>query len=207
MKKTILFALLSAFLFTANTYAGNDIEKTAEKEAKKEAKRLKKEGWQVTPGSLPLERQLKDMFMKRYDLDELGMTKWYIGSSQPIGEFYDAARTQGNMMARLNLVEQIQSNLTAITEASVGNKQLTKDEAASVAQVIQRSKELVSSKLGRTVPLVECYRKLANGNYQLMIQIGYPSSRALEEAKEAVREQLEQELKELAEKFDKVKMQ
>lgn len=203
MKKTILFALISAFVFSLSSSAQVS-EKQIQKDAKREARSLKKEGWQVAPGGLPFERQLEDVFRKQYDRDELGQPKFIIGTAQSNGEFYDAARMQAQTLANMNIVQQTSTQLTAIIEQSVGNKQLSNEEAASVSEVLAKSKELISGKLGRTVPLLECFRKLPNGTTQVMLRIGYPTAQALEQAKEVVREQLDSELKELGDRLEKI---
>jgi len=202
MKKTILLALISAFVFTIGASAQAN-EKQVLKDAKKEAKSLKKEGWQVSPGALPLERQLEDAYRKLYDRDELGFPKYFVGSAQPTSEFYDAAKIQAQSLAKVDIAGQSQSQLKGIVENAVANKMLSKEEAASIEQITMKSTEMISGSLGRTVPLVECYRKLPNGNTQVMIRLAYPTSQALEQSKQVVRDQLEKELKGLGEKLDK----
>lgn len=196
--------VLSMLFFATAINAQSVSQKQIKKDAKKECKRLSKEGWQVAPGSLPLERQLQNVFTKQYETDENGSKKFLIGSSQPIAQHMDAAKTQAGMLARQSIAEQVSAQLTALIEAGVANKQLTPDEAVSTTQVIAKSKELISAKLGRTIPLVQCYRKLENGNIEYLEQIGYPVDEALEQAKDVIREQLDSELKELSKKLDEI---
>lgn len=203
MKKSFLFALISAFVFSLSVSAEVN-EKAVKKMAKKEAKTLKKEGWQVAPGALPLQAQLENAYRKQLDTDELGQPKFIIGLGQPTSEFFDAAKIQAQSLANFDIAQKIQTQLKGIIENAVGNKLLTNDEAASIEQMTMKSTELISGKLGRTTPIMECFRKLPNGNTEVMIRIAYPTTRALEEAKGVVREQLEAELKELAEKLDRV---
>ena len=186
MKKSILFALISAFVFSLSVSAEVN-EKEVKKLAKKEAKTLKKEGWQVAPGALPLQSQLEESYRKQLDKNEVGVSKFFVGSSQPVSEFYDAAKIQAQSLARFDIVSQIQTEMKGLIENAVGNKMLSNDEAASINQVIMKS-----------------FQKLPNGNTRVMIRIAYPSTQALEEAKGVVREQLEAELKELAEKLDRI---
>lgn len=202
--KTFIGFICGLLLFGTVANAQYVNQKQVKKDAKKELKRLQKEGWQVLPGSLPLERQLENAFTKRYEKDTDGYDKYYVGTSQPIAQHLDAAKAQSGMMARQDIAAQISTQLTSLVEGSVGNKQLTPDEAVSTTQVIQKSKELISAKLGRTIPIVQCYRKLPNGNIEYLEQIAYPTDQALEQAAEVIREQLERELKELATKFDRV---
>ena len=203
MKKTILFALISAFVFSMSISAQVN-EKEVKKLAKKEAKTLKKEGWQVAPGALPLQVQLENAYRKQLDTDELGQPKFFIGAAQPISQTFDAAKIQAQSLANFDIAQKTQTQLKGIIENAVGNKQLSPEEAASIEQMTMKSTELISGKLGRTTPIMECFKTLPNGNTQIMIRIAYPTSRALEEAKEAVRQELEKELKELSEKLERV---
>ena len=207
MKKSIVLFILSVFTLGAaiSTVNAQTVDmKQVQKEAKKEAKRLTKEGWQVSPGDLSLQRQLESMYAKKFERDKAGYEMFIIGRSQPVAQTMDAARIQAGTLSRLDIAEQISSQITGLVEASVGNKQISESEAVSVTQVIGKAKELISAKLGRTIPLVRCYRKLPNGNVEYLEQVGYPSTAALEKAKEVIREQLEKELSELSKKIDKV---
>ena len=46
--------------------AKKDLKAKVDKNTRKEAKRLKKEGWQVKPGALPLEKQLERAYLMQY---------------------------------------------------------------------------------------------------------------------------------------------
>lgn len=48
------------------------LNEKATKEARKEAKKLKKQGWQIAPGALPLEKQLDKSYLMQYEYDENG---------------------------------------------------------------------------------------------------------------------------------------
>ena len=47
-----------------------ELGEKATKTARKEAKRLAKEGWKVTPGALPLEKQLDKSYLMQMEYDE-----------------------------------------------------------------------------------------------------------------------------------------
>ena len=204
MKKILSIALISVFLFAQNSFAIVDM-KQVKKDAKKEAKTLKKEGWVTSPGALPIERQLEDCYVKELEKDDMGFSQYFMGNSKPVGQNYDAAKLQGQTLARLDIASKIQNEITALITNSVANKQLENDQAASITQTVMKSKELISGKLAMTAVLLECYRKLPNGNYELMIRIAYPKAKAMELARQALREQLEQESDELARALDNVK--
>jgi hypothetical protein len=65
-----VFVLISVFSFMSCASAKNNpsknIKKKAVKEARKEAKELKKQGYYVSPGSLPLDKQLQDAWTSGY---------------------------------------------------------------------------------------------------------------------------------------------
>lgn len=203
MKKTLLWALISAFTFTVSVQAA-DLEKQIVKDAKKEAKALKKQGWQVLPGALPLQRQLEDVYRKQYDRDELGQPKFIIGVAQPTAGSIDAARMQAQALCHVDIAQKCSVQLQAIIQVAAANKQITPEEAVTISEMTAKSKELISARIGRTINLVECWKKTDSGNVQLLVRMGYPTTQALEEAKEVVREQLEKELKDLSEKLERI---
>ena len=89
-------------------------------------------------------------------------------------------------------------------ENTIANKQLAPQEAASIVETVQSSKNLITQSIGRTLPLVECYRELKkNGNIEVLVRIAYSEKMAKEAVKKAVREELEKKGDDLHEKLDK----
>lgn len=120
MKKSIVFALVLAMAVPCTTLAQTQKELNKErKEAvkqskkelnakvsrstKKEAKRLQKEGWQVAPGALPLEKQLEKAYTMQYEFDESGYPLYIMAEAMSIGENYDGAKAQALELAKENL--------------------------------------------------------------------------------------------------------
>ena len=180
------------------------INTKATKEAKKEAKTLKKEGWQVAPGALPLEKQLERCWTYAYQEDDNGMPKYTSGEAKSIGEVYDAARLQANELAKQELAGKISSEITELVENSVANKQLAQEEAASVVKTLSNSKSLIEQSLGRTITGMECYRKLKNGNTEVLIRTFYLVQSAHDKALNAMREELEKSADGLSAKVEKI---
>ena len=145
MKKLIMVAI-SLIIACGASFAETDVKeirkerleirKLAKKElsakvdkiTKKEAKRLKKEGWVVSPGALPLEKQLERSYLMEYEYDENLYPKYIMANAQSIGEHYDAAKTVATSLAITNLAGQIQTEVTALVENTVANKQLSEEE-------------------------------------------------------------------------------
>lgn len=180
-------------------------QKQIEKMAKKEAKDLKKKGWKVVPGSLPMEVQIANRISLENKRDDLGRPTTLIQTGLSRGEFFDAANLSAMAVAKMNIARELASDFAAKIETEMGNIQLPKNEAASVNEVKAAAQELVNTKLGRVNPLVVLTHDLGNGNVEVMIAAGYPSVEGLEQAKNAIRAKLEAEIKGLSQKFDCLK--
>ena len=219
MKKIIMFAM--AMLVACSSMFAQDakeirkerqeIKKMAkaelsakvDKTTKKEAKRLAKEGWVVSPGALPMEKQLERSYLMEYEYDENLFPKYIMANAQSIGENYDAAKTAATSLAITNLVGQIQTEVTALIENTVGNQQLAAEDAASIVETVMASKNLISQSIGRVITVVECYRVLDNKNREVMVRIAYNADMAKQAAKQAVREELKKKGENLHEQLDK----
>lgn len=176
----------------------------ATKAARNEAKALKKEGWKVNPGALPLEKQLDNSYLKQQEFDDDLFPKYIMADGKSIGESYEAARAAATSLAISSLAGQIQTEVAALIENTIANKQLAPQEAASIVETVQSSKNLITQSIGRTLPLVECYRELKkNGNIEVLVRIAYSEKMAKEAVKKAVREELEKKGENLHEKLDK----
>ncbi|MDR1896897.1 MAG: hypothetical protein LBR10_08920 [Prevotellaceae bacterium] len=180
------------------------VKEKASKTARKEAKKYVKDGWLVAPGGLPIEKQLDKSYQMQYEYEDNFFPKYIMGEAMSIGENYDAAKMQALELAKQNLAGQIQTEVTALIENSVANKQLAAEDAASVVQSVSASKNLISQSIGRVVPVIEMYRTKDNKNKEIRVVIAYNAEMAKEAAKKAVRQDLEEKGKELHEKLDKL---
>lgn len=171
------------------------------KDAKKEAKRLKKEGWTVSPGGLPLEKQVDRlyMFLEQYD-DELNPL-YFDGEGRATAENFAAAQIQATELARMNLASKISSEATGIIDNLVANKMLADDQAASITTTMVENKTIFSQKLGRLQTPLTVVRELKNKNKEVMVRVVSKASSIQEIAKEAIRAELEKQGKELSEEL------
>lgn len=184
--------------------AKKELTKKVDKVTRKEAKRLKKEGWTVKPGTLPLDKQLQNSYFMQYEFDDNLYPKYIMGGASSVGENFDAAKTAALSLAITNLAAQIQTEVTALVENTVANKQLSAEDAASITETVLASKNLISQSIGRTIPVMECYRINSLGNTEVLIRIAYNGDMAKEAAKQAVRDELEKKGERLHEQLDKV---
>ena len=179
------------------------LKEKASKDARKEAKSLSKEGWQSAPGALPIERQLDRSYMMQQEFDDDMFPKYLMGEGMSIAESYDAAKMQATELAKQNLAGQIQTEITALVENNVSNKQLSPDEAASVTQTVMGAKNFISQSIGRVITVVEVFRTKKNGNKEVLVRIAYNSQMAKDAEKNAVRKDLEDKGQELIDQIDK----
>lgn len=182
----------------------SELNEKATKAARKEAKKLAKEDWTVAPGALPLEKQLDKSYLMQMEYDTDMYPKYLMGEAMSIGENYDAAKMQALELAKQNLAGQIQTEITALIENTVSNKQLAAEQAASVTQSVMAAKNLISQSIGRTITVIELYRTKKNKNKEVLVRIAYNGDMAKAAAKKAVREQLEDKGEELHKKLDEL---
>lgn len=182
----------------------SELNEKASKNARKEAKKLTKEGWVTVPGALPLEKQLDKSYMMQTEYDEDMYPKYLMGEAMSIGENYDAAKMQALELAKQNLAGLIQTEVTALVENSVANKQLGAEEAASLTQSIMGAKNLISQSIGRTIIVMECYRVKSNKNKEVLVRIAYNGAMAKAAAKRAVQDELKDKSEEIHKKLDKI---
>jgi hypothetical protein len=181
-----------------------ELNEKAGKIARKEAKTYEKEGWMVTPGALPIEKQLDKSYLMQYEFDESYFPKYLMGEAMSIGENYDAAKMQALELAKQNLAGQIQTEVTALIENSVANNQMEAEQAASIVESVSASKNVISQSIGRVITVVEMYRTKKNKNKEVLVRIAYNSDMAKEAAKKAIRKDLEEKGNKLHEQLDKL---
>lgn len=207
---TILMAIVFAFSGTCVTVNAQRISEQAKKaakakvtkEAKKEAKRLKKEGWNVTPGGIPIERQLDRAFGLQYEITDDNLPKYIIGTGMSVAEAYDAAKMQATEIAKQDLAAKTQSELTSEIKSTVANNQLSPDEAASVVEVINASRSLITQSIGRVITITEVYRYKENKNVEVLIRVAYDSENIKKAAKQAIRNDLRKRGNEMHKKLE-----
>lgn len=184
--------------------AQTELNAKASKAARKESKSLHKQGWQVAPGQLPLEKQLDRSYQMYYEFVGEGLPKWIIGDAMSPGATYDAAKMQALELAKTNIAGMIQSEVTALIESSIGNEQISQADAESIANTVSASKNLIMQRLGQTVTVVECYRPLPNNGVEVRLTLAYNAKSAIENTKDIVMKQLEVKSEELHKQLDAI---
>lgn len=185
--------------------ANRDLQKSKiDKDTRKMAKSFEKEGWKVMPGNLSIAQQQERATLYQNQFEDDLLTPLYVwGDASSVAENYDGGKFQAIELAQMNLVDNLEKQLTKIVETRRDNGQIAPGKAATVTKTLSNGKSIVSQKIGQTTPVVEMYRPLANGNVEVRVQIYYSMEKAREIALQAIREQLEKEGKDLGKDLDK----
>lgn len=181
-----------------------EIQRKAIKEARKEAKRFKKQGFDVTPGSLPMEKQLEYTWIRLYQRDEQGQSVYLSADGNAVAETRTAAELQAIEAAKLNLAGQLETFIRAIIEANIANAQLNTEEATSVTEFLAGAKNVIVTTLGQVEPAFKIYRNLPNKNVEVNVKLLVNRDQVLLQAKKQVRDELRERLKGLQHKVDKL---
>ena len=184
--------------------AKTELKQRASRTARKDARKYEKEGWLVSPGALPIEKQLDKSYMMQMEYDNEMFPKYIMAEAQSIGGNYDAAKMQALELAKQNLAGQIQTEITALIENTVANEQLEAEQAVSITRSVMASKNLISQSIGRVIPVVEMYRTLPNKNKEVLVRIAYNSDMAKKAALKAVKQNLEDKGEDLHGKLEKL---
>lgn len=199
----IMMFSVSMFAQTTEKEAEKAMKSKAYKDARKEAKKYEKEGFYVAPGSLPLDKQLENAWIKQSILDEKGYPKFIVESGNSVAETQTAAKIQATETAKLNIAGSITTKIAGIIENNIANQQLNTEEAASITETVVAAKNLIAQEIGRTVTLVEMYKKTGK-NVEANIKLAYDIETAKDIAKKVIRKELEDRTDLLQDKLDAI---
>lgn len=175
------------------------------KDIKKAVKQMEKDGWKVNMGALSLEKQLEKSQQMQYEFDmNTGMPKYIMGEGKVISSNYSAGKNQAMAQAKTELAGNIATEVAALIEDKTGNNEIGQGEAVSFSESVQAAKQMIAQSIGRTIPVVECYRELKNGNVEVQVRVFYNIEMSLQAAKKAMKEELEKKGDKLADQLDKL---
>jgi len=217
MKKTLLILsgviLFISFVCNVNIVCAQKTDKEIHKEmtskvskdVRKDAKRMKAEGWNVAPGSLPLEKLLQTAQEKQLMTDEKGQPKYITADGNGVAETKAAAEMQAIETAKLQLAGMIETLMNSLVSTNLGNEQINREDAASVTQVVQTSKNLISTQLGYINPLFKIYRDIPNTkNVEVQVKVFYETAQSLVIAKKVIKKELKEKMKMNDEQLDRI---
>jgi len=202
--KKVVFLLITVLLSTvifAQTEKKVDrgltkeITEKAVKEARKEAKKLAKEGWTVNPGSLPLDKILENAWKKQYTTDEKGLPLYITADGNAVAETKTVAEMQAIEMGKLQLAGLIETNINSLISGNLANAQISTEDAASITEIVQSSKNLIAMELGYVDPFFKIYRDINDNKVEVQVRLFYDRTQSMEIAKKVIRKELKDKLK------------
>ncbi len=200
------FIIVCALVFpsVAQKVKNSDF-KTKLKMAKKEAAEYEGNGWYVSPGDLPLEKQLEKTYTKQLEEDEFGYPKYIVASGNAVAQTQSAAKIQAQEIAKLEIASQMSSQVAATIDNQIANNQIDQRDAATLQKMVAASKSIIATKIGRTIDLVEMYKQdKKTKNIECQVRVGYSQELAKQATLNAMKEQLETEASISADKLDKI---
>jgi hypothetical protein len=181
-----------------------ELKDKAIKEARKEANKMEKDGWTVAMGSIPLSKVLENTWMKQVMEDENGNVRYIYADGNAVAETKSAAELQAIELGKLQLAGLIQTNMSSLISANVGNAQLSTQEAASVTEVVQSAKNIIAMELGYVDPSFKLYKNIKKDKIEVQVRLFYDTKQSLEIAKKVVRQELKDKLKLNEDKLEKI---
>lgn len=189
MKAIKLFAALFMMFAVSASVNAQELSKANQKLLKKQVKEFKSDGWKVNPGQLPLETQLANSFKTQSEVDAMGYDVWIVGEGRSIGTIYDAARTQALTVAKGEIAQKLRTDMTSTIEQDLANEQLGGDDAESLAKtIVAQQGRSIDQTLSRPKTLMECFRKLPNGNTEVLIRCAISADTVSKLAKAAIQQ-------------------
>ena len=189
MKAIKFFAALFMMFAVSASVNAQQLSKANQKLLKKQLKEFKAEGWKVNPGQLPLETQLTKAFTSQSEVDAMGYEVWIVGEGRSTGSVYDAARTQALTVAKGEIATKMRTDMTSTIEQDLANEQFGADEAESIAKtIVSQQGRSIDQQLNRPKTLMECWRKLPNGNTEVLIRCAISADTVSKLAKEAIKQ-------------------
>lgn len=210
MKKCLLAFFVLMLGVTSVLYAVNPLEmqlrkkqevaransealnQKASKAARNEAKEMKKDGWMVAPGALPIEKQLDKCYLLQYQTDAEGYPEYLMAEGMSVGATYDAAKMQATELAKQHLAGQIQSDVASLIENTLINDDLGGFDAESVSKSVAASKNFIKGSLGRVLIVTEVYRMVGNGRREVLVRVAYTQKQIDQIARRTLKKSLEE---------------
>jgi hypothetical protein len=181
-----------------------ELKDKAIKEARKEARNMEKDGWTVAPGSIPLSKVLENTWMKQVAEDENGNVRYIYADGNAVAQTKSAAEMQALELGKLQLAGLIQTNMSSLISANIGNAQLSTQDAASVTEIVQSAKNIIAMELGYVDPSFKLYKNIGKDKIEVQVRLFYDTKQALDIAKKIVRQEVKDKLKLNEEKLEKL---
>ncbi|NJO00711.1 MAG: hypothetical protein HC880_02605 [Bacteroidia bacterium] len=203
----VLVLLLTGQAHSQSEIKNKDLK--AIKIARKEAKARQKEGWDVPPGSVPMEVLFEKAWAIELETDDEGIPKYIMATGSAVAGTKTAADLAAMTAARNELAAAIQAKVTQLIETKTANDQIDQNIANTLDKTVANGKALIQASLNQVKTAYKIYREVADksnkrNNMAVEVKLFYNQDEALKAAQKAIRKKLEEESDELGEELDTI---
>jgi len=162
------------------SYAFNGVMQFASKpgkEAVKQAKILKKEGWQSYDTDQSIELQIEACLCRAKEqmVDSVGIKedRYVIASATQAASNYQLGYNAARSKALSEIASLLESRVSSLIKYKMRNSQMSGDNMESTIHLQTLMKSAVSTTINHSETILALYRRLSNGNVEIMVQIAY----------------------------------
>lgn len=178
-----LFVAAPAMAQQTSKKLKKELKSKASKDIRKEAKAYEKEGWRSVAGSLPLAKQLEQAQMAAIERDEEGLNRYYLGRGKGVGGNYRAAKAVAFNQAKVDLVAAVMADVASTEVNDMTNEDLGEGDVLSTEDMTINSKVVSSFPIKDIITVVEIYRELSRGRYEVEMTVKMEAADAKKRAK------------------------
>ncbi len=177
--------------------------------ARKEAKKRRKEGWDVPPGSIPMEKLFENAWTIESQLDDDGSQKFLMATGSAVAGTKSAADVAAMTAARNELAAAIQAKVSQLIETKTANDQIDQNIANTLDKTIANSKSLIQANLQQVKTAYKIYKQVQDKqnkrqNIRVELKLFYSQEEAFKAAQKAIRQKLEEEADDLGDELDQI---
>ena len=151
--------------------------------------------------------------------DDESQTNAYISATgNGVAKTKSAAKMKATDDARVQLAQQLNSFVTALTTSNIANAQLSTIDAETIDEVVQSAKTVTVANLKNVQPVLVLYRtklpkkelrksggnQLKPGTVEVSVELFYDLYQFDREVKEIIKEELKEKLKDNEEELNKL---
>ena len=149
---------------------------SVDREVTKRVRQFKKEGWKVFADAQSLESQIASAFTMEFDVCGDGEPKYISITLVAEGGNLETARMKAMELAKMKFASAIGESIQAVISMKIENMQTTQNEAQSVTELVTVAKSRALHKLGRIIPVIECWREGPDKSMEVLMTIMYDVS-------------------------------
>lgn len=163
-----------------------ELKAKASKDIRKEAKEYEKAGYRSVAGSLPIAKQLEQAQMATIEKDENGDNRYYIGRGKGIGGNYKAAKAVAYNQAKVELVSSVVADVDQGTQSDMKNEDMGEGDVMTSDDLNDGNSISSIFSINDIIPVVEIYRELGKGKYEVEMTVKMQAYEAKKRAKHAI---------------------